>query len=77
MSYPGVHFLQRAGKWRSQIHSDGKMKHLGLFVTEAEGIRARKAAENAAGRGKLTGAARAKKDLDDIAAVQALILRAW
>lgn len=34
----GVYWHKRAGKWTSQIHINGKAKHLGLFVSVDEAI---------------------------------------
>lgn len=41
----GVHFAEGAKRWAAQISIHKRAKHLGYFVTKAEAIAARKAAE--------------------------------
>lgn len=38
--YRGVNWHALSGKWRSQIHYDGKQQHLGIFVDPQEAARA-------------------------------------
>jgi len=34
--YVGVHWYKKSEKWQAQIRINGKLKHLGLFLTELE-----------------------------------------
>ena len=38
--YKGVYFSSQTGKWRAQIKTGGKTKHLGLFVDESDAAKA-------------------------------------
>ena len=47
--YPGVYWNEPSKKWRAQIHLDNKCRHIGVFDSKSEAIKARQEAEIANG----------------------------